>query len=911
MKKLLILALLALPLSLHAQVSNPAVIKVASAPSGACATSSPGQLVTPDGTIYTCQFGAWAQVSGGGGGGGATLPFPGIVFGTSATGGRVALPADIANLITSQTGCSTAGFVWVPASNTCVANGSDLLPSNNTWTGTNLFSTTFQVGDSNGTAGLPLQGIHEGLISGTEVTLLSGLTNIFGGTLATPTGSPVPSGTLQFISTFGNGATTVQHQWGFQDIPSSGTNPNFNLNITPSVGSGTGTNTVTINANGQFLSSTAATSGVPTNSPCLNFTGAFFTTSSQTDDWCIQNTPNTALLSGGLTFIYTGSANPVVQMPNLRATSLGSSTLAVGVGSQGLSVQPSFNSINGITLFSLGTTATSSGNVNSNSPEWLGSFWNGSSAQGDGWQVTDVVGSGTNPTSNLTYTHVGPSTGTATISMPAISVNGSPVCTSATGCNSAGSAPYTGLVATRTLEANTFNTSNTWIMNCTYHIARQFIPANSLQVVWQNMYVPNNTNIETSTISNATYKASIEYPIGSNSGANGCPTGGTIAGTCTFSGVTQPSIAPLADAIANSCPHAAIPNGAAFRVRMLYVNPSGIPLEMATNIIPQREGNLFGTGTPNDLTAGGAVAGATSVMYSPAAIIGTTTLPTVAIVGDSRSICQGDLISNVNVGDCGEIARWIGPHFAYTNLGVFGTTVQTALTNYTNRLRIVAFASHVIDEYGVNDIYANNRTANQVSTDRTSMATLLGKPTYGTTLPPETTSSLILTAAGAASGGSTVYTGTFPNMGNNACIGLDFNIAGFTNAGNNGTGLVCTASTTTTLTLTNASGIAETHAGTATDLWASTLNQQTKTNFAALATFNGLARAGILGESNVFDIDNVVDPLNIGMFPVSKITGASIGTANFGTVDGTHESPGMYLIEQQQMSAFASWITRR
>jgi hypothetical protein len=60
----------------------------------------------------------------GGGGGGATLPFPGIVFATSGVGGRVAVGSDIATLITTATGCSTAGFVWVPASNTCVANGS-------------------------------------------------------------------------------------------------------------------------------------------------------------------------------------------------------------------------------------------------------------------------------------------------------------------------------------------------------------------------------------------------------------------------------------------------------------------------------------------------------------------------------------------------------------------------------------------------------------------------------------------------------------------------------------------------------------------------------------------------------------------------------------------------------------------
>jgi hypothetical protein len=74
---------------------------------------------------------------------------------------------------------------------------------------------------------------------------------------------------------------------------------------------------------------------------------------------------------------------------------------------------------------------------------------------------------------------------------------------------------------------------------------------------------------------------------------------------------------------------------------------------------------------------------------------------------------------------------------------------------------------------------------------------------------------LVLSAAAAASGGSTVYTGTITGGGANAFAGIYFVVAGFVTAANNGT-FVCTASTTTTLTLTNAAGVAETHAGTAT-----------------------------------------------------------------------------------------------
>jgi hypothetical protein len=74
---------------------------------------------------------------------------------------------------------------------------------------------------------------------------------------------------------------------------------------------------------------------------------------------------------------------------------------------------------------------------------------------------------------------------------------------------------------------------------------------------------------------------------------------------------------------------------------------------------------------------------------------------------------------------------------------------------------------------------------------------------------------LTLTAAALASGGTTAYTGTVTGGGANAFAGFVFVVAGFVNGVNNGT-FVCTASTTTTLTLDNAAGVAETHAGTAT-----------------------------------------------------------------------------------------------
>jgi len=79
----------------------------------------------------------------------------------------------------------------------------------------------------------------------------------------------------------------------------------------------------------------------------------------------------------------------------------------------------------------------------------------------------------------------------------------------------------------------------------------------------------------------------------------------------------------------------------------------------------------------------------------------------------------------------------------------------------------------------------------------------------------ETTTALTLTDVNTAVGGSAVYDGTITGGAANALAGYKFQVAGFTTAANNGT-FLCTASTATSLTLSNAAAVAETHAATAT-----------------------------------------------------------------------------------------------
>jgi hypothetical protein len=67
-----------------------------------------------------------------------------------------------------------------------------------------------------------------------------------------------------------------------------------------------------------------------------------------------------------------------------------------------------------------------------------------------------------------------------------------------------------------------------------------------------------------------------------------------------------------------------------------------------------------------------------------------------------------------------------------------------------------------------------------------------------------------ISSVAAAVSGSTVYAGSFSGAAGNAWAGFSFKISGFNNVPNNGT-FACTASTATSLTLTNPNGVSETH----------------------------------------------------------------------------------------------------
>jgi hypothetical protein len=129
---------------------------------------------------------------------------------------------------------------------------------------------------------------------------------------------------------------------------------------------------------------------------------------------------------------------------------------------------------------------------------------------------------------------------------------------------------------------------------------------------------------------------------------------------------------------------------------------------------------------------------------------------------------------------------------------------------------------------------------------------------------------LVASAIAASSGGTAVITVASGGSANE-WEGHSFVVAGFVNAANNGT-FIATASSSTTLTVTNPNAVAETHAATATDQIGTAVYT---------GTFTGEATGSLVGKT--FTVTGfVTNPTNNGTF---------IATANSGTTTLTLANP--------------------
>jgi lysophospholipase L1-like esterase len=286
--------------------------------------------------------------------------------------------------------------------------------------------------------------------------------------------------------------------------------------------------------------------------------------------------------------------------------------------------------------------------------------------------------------------------------------------------------PYTGFVATRCAFMHGFDPTPKQSMMRSAHYARDDIT--SLKLLLPNLRIGGGLN-ETGTGATATVTASIEYPLGTRTVVL---FGGSSSGTIADINVL------LSDAVTVT-----IPNGALFWVKVWFSSTGGILYSgtTATNSpINTTLGEAFdyGVTTPDLTNSATNPTGTILGGVYPLGIIGTTTKPSVLVLGDSKS--AGTLDTGDGSGDYGQECRSFGGLLAYCNAGVSGDQVQSLVGSHTQRVALGAYCSHVIISYGGNDITVG-RTAAQVAADISTVAGYFsGKQIYVNTQAPVSSS---------------------------------------------------------------------------------------------------------------------------------------------------------------------------
>jgi hypothetical protein len=129
--------------------------------------------------------------------------------------------------------------------------------------------------------------------------------------------------------------------------------------------------------------------------------------------------------------------------------------------------------------------------------------------------------------------------------------------------------------------------------------------------------------------------------------------------------------------------------------------------------------------------------------FRPAAILGLTTKPTVALIGDSRAAGLGDNYLD-GAGFIGNMERSIGPHFAYLQLSRVGESATNFDASGTKRMQLAGMCSHVIENLGGNDILAGYAFDPTLTLYKRILWNQFGKPLnriFSMTIDPVTNSS--------------------------------------------------------------------------------------------------------------------------------------------------------------------------
>jgi Concanavalin A-like lectin/glucanases superfamily len=280
---------------------------------------------------------------------------------------------------------------------------------------------------------------------------------------------------------------------------------------------------------------------------------------------------------------------------------------------------------------------------------------------------------------------------------------------------------YQGLIATSAMIPNTSYSGGT-LMTRKAHISRGY--STRLSLVYPNWYI-GGLGAETGSGCSLVVKAWVEYPTSTYT-----PVLFSGSSTGTISNDTNLASDYLSLTIpANTSYYTWTYVTSSCNLIPISGNNNGNPLctscGEASNSTPTTPGAI----TDNDNGTRG---------YFPEAIVGDTYLPTFCLFADSRGAGYEDLAdTTTNVGD---MARSIGPSYAYINMGVKGDRLSLLYWSSTNRMALTQYCSIVMNEYGYNDLALNNNTTAISTIEKSFTARFNGRRYARTTKEPSSNS---------------------------------------------------------------------------------------------------------------------------------------------------------------------------
>lgn len=292
---------------------------------------------------------------------------------------------------------------------------------------------------------------------------------------------------------------------------------------------------------------------------------------------------------------------------------------------------------------------------------------------------------------------------------------------------------YTGLLATRCKAPNAVAGTGRMHMSRSIHVARTNIT--QIGVAFANWYTSDNDQGESNTGGNCNIQAAIEYPLGST--CYRLLFGGANTGLC-YDWQT----------IASDLLTLSIPAGAQFAVREYRdcTIGAGFPTFNLNGSIQLNTSSgdcyaVAASGITNSVMTPGTFTSSGQWFSMPVAIFGPTNMPSYALIGGSTAEGYND--TYVSTMDVGVFARVVGPLRAYTNLARYGESTATANgAAYRQRMAIIRkYCTHVLSNYGYNDIFTNGTTASPTLLLLEQIrARLPNQYFYQTTQQPDTTS---------------------------------------------------------------------------------------------------------------------------------------------------------------------------